>query len=131
DLQSSTFGLGNNWMDYPDMSVGDNYLYISVDRVGLGLLVMRMPLSQIQASSSVNIDYTDPPNSANAYFGHLIHRTGNAGYWAGHISSSRMRIWNLPEGSNIYSWRDVEIDSWPSGSWVSLTPSGVDWLNGA
>jgi len=129
NLRSSTFGLGNNWMDYPDMSVGNNYLYISVDDVGHGLLVMRIPLSQIQASATINIDYTNPDNSAAAYGGHLTQRTGDTIFWAGHNSTSQMRIWSLAEGSGVYSWRDVSINSWPNGSRTSLTPSGVDWLN--
>jgi hypothetical protein len=31
DLTSATFGLGNNWMDYPDLAVGNNFLQVSFD----------------------------------------------------------------------------------------------------
>jgi hypothetical protein len=64
-----------------------------------------------------------------AYGGHLTQRTGNSIFWAGHNSTSQMRIWNLPEGSGVYSWRDVNINSWPNASRTSMTPGGVDWLN--
>ncbi|MCI0540236.1 MAG: hypothetical protein L0Z50_33955 [Verrucomicrobiales bacterium] len=99
DLRSNlTFGLGNHWLDYPDISVGDNFLYVSAtefidpSQPPVGLLVMRIPLAQIQASGPISIDYTDASNSASAWLAHLSQRTGNAVFWAGHTSTSQMRI---------------------------------------
>jgi hypothetical protein len=135
DLRSSTFNLGNDFLDYPDISVGDNYLYISAtvlsQGLGQGRLVMRIPLNQIQAGGSINIEYTNPLDSTNATGAHLTQDTGNAVFWAGHQSTSQMRIWKIAEGSSFYSWTDVNINSWPmSGNGVSLTPiSKIDWLS--
>ncbi len=129
DLLSGTFNLGTTTMDYPDLAVGDNFLYFSADAVGTGLLVTRIPLSQIQNSQTINIDYTTPADSAVAYGGHLSQDTGNTVFWAGHNSNSQIRVFTLPEGSGQYSWRDVNINSWPNGTISSLAKDGTtDWL---
>ncbi len=130
DLTSSTFGLpgANPTMDYPDMAVGDSSLYVSVDNVGVGLLAMRIPLNQIAASSSINIGYTTPSDSASAYGGHLTQNVRDTAYWAGHINNGKMRIFSMKDSENVYRWRDVSINSWCNGDRSSKAPSGTDWL---
>ena len=130
DLTSATFGLpsANPTMDYPDMAVGTDNLYVSVDNVGVGLLVMRIPLSQIAASSSINIGYTTPSDSASAYGGHLTQNVRDTAYWAGHVNNSKMRIFSMKDSENVYRWRDVSINSWCNGDRSSSAPSGTNWL---
>ena len=130
DLTTGLFGLGTNQLDYPDMSIGNNSLYVSADnRFGTGLIVMRIPLSQIQANTTINIDYTDPTKSPQAYGGHLTQDTGDEIFWAGHNGTSQIRVFSLQEGSNTYFWRDVNISSWSGSNISSLTPDSQDWLN--
>jgi len=133
DLTSSTFGLPSSTpnMDYPDMAVGTNTLYVSVDNVGAGLLAMRIPLSQIASSSSINIGYTRPSDSATAYGGHLTQNVGDTGYWAGHVNNRTLRVFSMRDGENVYRWRDVSIDSWCNGANSSSVPGGTDWLGGS
>jgi len=128
DFRSAAFGLAGA-MDYPDMSLGNSRLNISVDAVGVGLLVFRIPLSEIAAGAAVNFDFTNPADSVNAYGGHLSQNTGDELYWAGHINTSRMRVFSLPESSGTYSWRDIDINSWPNADYSSLAPDGTDWLS--
>jgi hypothetical protein len=133
DLLSSTFaldGTSNPNMDYPNLSVGTNFLYLSVDDVGSGLLVARIPLSEIAASTTIHIGYTTPSDSATAYGGHLTQNVGDTEYWAGHISNSKMRIFSVRESENVYRWRDVDVNSWCNGTRSSTTPGGSnDWLS--
>jgi hypothetical protein len=130
DLTTGLFGLGTNQLDYPDMSLGNNSLYVSADnRFGTGLIVMRIPLSQIQASTTINIDYTDPTKSPQAFGGHLTQNTGDEIFWAGHNGPSQMRVFSLQEGSNTYFWRDRDIATWSGLNISSLTPDLQDWLN--
>jgi hypothetical protein len=130
DLASATFGLpsANPSLDYPDMAVGDKSLYVSVDNVGVGLLVMRIPLSQIAAASSINIGYTTPSDSATAYGGHLTQNVRDTAYWAGHVNNGKMRIFSMKDSENVYRWRDVSVNSWCNGNRSSSAPSGTDWL---
>src|SRR5678816_4929908 len=71
DMTSATFNLGNNWMDYPDMAFTNNFLFISTDRVSLGLFVVRIPLNEIRDSLTIHLRYTDPANGGTAYGSHL------------------------------------------------------------
>jgi len=129
DLTSAMFNLGTTTMDYPDMSIGTNSLYISVDAVSTGLLVMRIPLTQIQSGGTINIDFTNPSDSRVAYGGHISQNTGDRVFWAGHNKTSQMRIFNWQENSGQYAWRDININSWPNSDYSSLCPDGTDWLN--
>lgn len=95
----------------------------------MGLLVFRIPLSEIAAGGTVSFDFTNPADSARAYGGHVSQNTGNELYWAGHVNTSRMRVFSLPESSSTYSWRDIDINSWPNSDYSSLAPDGTDWLN--
>jgi hypothetical protein len=131
DLTSATFNLGNNWMDYPDLAVGDNFLYVSVDVVGTGLFVMRIPLTEIRDSLTINIDYTDSADGVVSYGSHLVQNSGDGGFWAGHNSTSQMRVFSMLEGDDSYSWHDVNVDSWSNSDITSTTPTTpavIDWL---
>jgi len=140
DLTSATFGFDGTThpnMDYPNLSVGNNFLYMSVDRVRTsatdpvgGLLVARIPLSEIAASATIHIDFTTPSDSSTAYGGHLTQDVGDTEYWAGHVSNSKMRIFSMKEGEGVYRWRDVDVNSWCNGDRSSTTPGGSnDWLS--
>jgi hypothetical protein len=131
DLLQGTFtGYTVGTMDYPDLSVGDNYLYMSVDSVGAGLLVVRIPLTEIRDSQTIHFNYTNPPDSQTAYGAHLSQNTGNQIFWGGHINNSTMRIFSWPESSGSYSWRSVSINTWPNCNNSSLGSDGTtNWLS--
>ncbi|MCA1630439.1 MAG: hypothetical protein LC785_01945 [Acidobacteria bacterium] len=130
DLLSGTFNLGTTTMDYPDLAVGDDFLYFSADAVGTGLLVVRIPLSEIQNSQTINMGYTNPSDGGVAYGGHVSQNTGNEVFWAGHNSNSQLRVFSMREDSNQYFQHDVNVNSWPNGTISSIAKDGTtDWLN--
>lgn len=134
DLSSATFGLDttqNPNMDYPDLAVGNNFLYMSVDNVGKGLLVARIPLSEIGSSSTIHIGFTKPSDSGVAYGGHLTQNVTTTAYWAGHYDNRTLRVFSMREGDDFYAWRDVGIGSWCNGNSSSTTPGGANWLGGS
>ena len=129
DLTSATFNLGDTSMDYPDLSVGDNFLYLSADAVASGLFVIRIPLNEIQNSQTIHMQYTNPADGLVPRGGHISQNTGNEVFWAGHNNNSQMRIFSMREGSGQYFWRSININSWPSGALSSIAADGTtDWL---
>jgi hypothetical protein len=82
NLTPSVFGPKGSGFDYPDLSVGNNSLYISWDAPCspncTGFQVARIPLLQIQAAGTIGIDYTDPANSPSSivWGTHLTQNTG-------------------------------------------------------
>jgi hypothetical protein len=127
NLTPAFFGLTGS-LDYPDVSVGAHYLYLSFDEVGTGLMVARISLAQLQAGGTITVEWTDPKNGGPAYGGHVMQDTGNEAFWAGHNSTSQMRIFSLAEGSTTYFWRDVNIGSWSNTGLSSTSPDGIDFL---
>ena len=140
DLTPNVFGepTGTGF-DYPDLSVGNNYLYMSWD-VGWpacpkgcnsGHLVARSLLSQIKASGTIGIDYTTPSDSSSAWGAHLMQDTGNEIFWAGqqNNSSQSLVVYSLAEGSNTYFWRTIGVSSWPNSGISAITPDNQDFLN--
>jgi hypothetical protein len=128
-----------HWLDYPNMSVGNNFLYISVDNVGSGgaspptggRIIVRVPLSEIAAGGTINFRYTDWANSGNAYASHVTQNTGDEAYWAGNKTNSTLQVFNWNENSTSYSWRDVGVNNWPNGTLTSTAKDGNDWLTKA
>jgi hypothetical protein len=127
DLLSSTFG---GTMDYPDLAVGNNFLYLSCDIVGTGLQVVRIPLQEIRDGVTINFNYTKASDSKVAYGSHITQNTGDTVFWAGHNSNSQIRVFSWTESSGSYSaGTNVNIDSWLSSDYSSQAPDGTNWLS--
>ena len=121
--------------DYPDLSIGDNSLYISWDAGGgsgctAGFQVVRTSLAGIQAGGTITLEFTDPANapSSKIWGEHLTQNTGDEIFWAGHNGNTKLTVYSLKEGSNTYFWRDVGISSWANNAPTSTTPDNQDWL---
>ncbi len=132
------------WFDYPDASIGNTFLYLGADNAqsvlsggkvstnNAGHVVIRVPLSELQSGSTIHFNFTTPSDSSVAWGGHISQNTRDEVFWAGHNNSSSIRVFNWPESSGSYSWRDISIGSWPqtnsSNLMTSKTPDGQDWL---
>lgn len=131
DFTSTQIGFANEFVDYPDMSVGTSNAYFSFDLVNAGgRVIIRIPLSEVQSASTINFRYTHNTDSPMAYGGHLSQNTADEIFWAGHNSNSSMRIFSWQESSNTYFWRDVNVGSWPNNNnnLTSKSPDNQDWL---
>lgn len=131
NLTPNVFGSCGGF-DYPDMAVGNNFLYLSWDAgfggCTSGFQVARIRLDQIQASGTITIGFTNPANGTMAWGSHVSQNTFDEIFWAGHNNNQEMRVFSWAEGSNSYFWRDVGIASWANNTPTSLTPDGQDWL---
>lgn len=132
-LLASPFGLSNTSIDYPDLSVGNNYVYLSWDLYDvntnkIGRQVARIPLAGLQAGGTIQIGLTDPNDGSMAWGSHLTQNTLDAVFWAGHSSTSCLRVFSMKESDNSYSWQDVKHPSYNKTGLSSLTPDGIDWM---
>ncbi len=128
NLTSATFKLGT-WMDYPDLCVGKNFLYLSVNAVGKGRLVVRIPLSQIQNRQTVNMNYIVTPKG-----GSVTQNTDDEAFWASNNTNRQMRIYSWKEASGQVFQHDVNLKPWPNNlttGYSSKTPDGTNWLASA
>ena len=132
DVSSSFLGLSNNWLDFPDLSTSNGYLYLSVDDTTTGgLVVARISYADMQlpGGSAVTWDFTHPSDSKSAVSSHLTQNASNIMYWAGHNSTSQLRIFRWADGANTYSWTDVNNTSYSTADYTSKAPDGQYWLD--
>lgn len=139
NLTPQLFGQPNGTgFDYPDLSVGDNELYMSWD-AGFGCppgcngghQVARTSLAGLQARGTITIEFTDPANGGPSWGAKLVQDTGNEIFWAGPNNNHEIRVFSLAEGSNTYFWRDIGISTWANNALSSMTPDGMNWLVGS
>jgi hypothetical protein len=132
DVSSTFLGLGNDWLDFPDMAVSNGFLYISTDDVTKGgLVVARISFADLQkpAGSTVTWFFTDPTKSTSATGSHLTQNAAGTMYWSGHNDTSHMRIFSWPDSSGNYSWTDVGNTSYSNSDYTSEAPDGQYWLD--
>ncbi len=124
DFASDVFSATSS-LDYNDMTATNESIYW-ISRIGGGRVVVRLPLSQLAARTTVNYRYT---SGTNASFSHITQNASQQVFWAGHVDTSQLRVYNWPDGDNSYYSRTVNINSWPNDSESSITPDGVDWMD--
>ncbi len=118
--------------DFPSMSVGHDYLYISWDNncalpsgknvpgCIFGRQVVRIKLSDLKAEANpLPVRYTSNAGvsggctgaSCMAWASFLTQDTGKEVYWAGHNGNGALRVFSWPESSNTYTWANVPLPS--------------------
>jgi hypothetical protein len=138
DLTPGEMGFGADFFDFPDLSVGENNLFVSFDDVNRGgLVVVRVSLETIKDVGDLGeipFQFTHPSDSSVAYLSHLTQNPGSQIFWAGHNSNSSIRVFSWPDASNTYSWQSIDIGSWPNNTnnVVALVPTppspAQNWL---
>jgi len=135
DLTCATFNFLACDLDYPDLAVGDNFLYASFDvtsasvagprglpvPVTPGLMVVRIALADIMKGGNINPDFAGP--TIFAYFGHLSQQTGDTVFWAGHLTNCSMALFSWREADAMPSGAAVKIDAWP----LAFFNNGAFW----
>ena len=49
-------------------------------------------------------------------------------HWAGHVSTSKLRVVSWADSSNQYSWNDFEHNSYSTSDYTSKAPDGQYWF---
>lgn len=132
DVTSAFLGLGNDWLDFPDMSTANGHLYISVDDVTKnGLVVARISFADMQRppGNQVSWDFTDPTKSTAALGSHLTQNAKSVMYWAGHNGTDKLTVSSWEDNANQYSWRDVSNTTYSTSDYTSKAPDGQYWLD--
>jgi hypothetical protein len=119
DVTCATLGYVACDLDYPDLAVGDSFLYASFDvnkTVPLafpGLTVVRIKLTEIMKGGALpSLSAIGP--TPWAFFGHVSQRTGDTAFWAGQLTNCSMALFSWPEAPAMMpSGTAVQIDAWP------------------
>jgi hypothetical protein len=90
--------------------------------------VVRIPLNEIQQSTSINYRFTSPGDSLVAWGSNVSQNTGDEVFWAGHVDNSTIRVFSMHESSTSYFWRDVDVNNWAQNTLSSLGPNNNNWF---
>jgi hypothetical protein len=129
DITSKGAGLPGSWLDFPDLSLSDAYLYFTSNAFNgdawSGTIIARISLQsvvtgQISAQTILN------KSLFNFRVAQNIRATA---YWASHLSSSRIRVFAWPETQAAATSFDVNVPTWNRGTpYQSQTPDGRNWI---
>lgn len=129
--QQVGFASGN-WYDYPSLTVGTNFLYVTSnvfrtsDDVFTGSVVMRLPLATLAAGTALS--YTAFTSTNQGTFRCTDGATTTM-YFASFNTTTQMRIHRWDEGSSTVFWDDVNLSAFSTlnRNGVAISPDGTNW----
>ena len=129
DITTATIGAKGAFLDFPDLSVGANCLYMTTNvfpASGVGSAVVRIPFSgiesgQIAAKVFLNFDF-------NSF--RVAQNCGATAYFAAHKDSSTVAVFNWPEADDAPVETMIGVTTWRGGNgYTSRLPDGRTWLD--
>lgn len=132
DLTPDSLGFPGLFLDFPDLAVGRNMLYVTTNgftgQNWSATFLVRLPLAGI-ASGNVTAQHTMSQNNFNF---RVAQHCGTTAYWASHNSTSSLRVFAWPESAAQPSFTDTPVASWSRTlPYQSLTPDNINWLGRA
>ena len=136
DITAAGLGLPDLFLDFPDISFGQNMLYMTTNGFSRSdslfeeyewacSVVLRLPLegvSQGEVSGQTVI------SDENFNF-RIAQHCGDRVYWATHGNTSMLRVFSWEEDEVEASYFDIPVATWDGGNgYVSETPDGYNWL---
>ena len=131
DITSQQLGLPHVYLDHPDLAIGTNMLYLTVNgflgHQWTATVLVRIPLSGIRSG---NITAQHTISRENFSF-RVAQNCGKRALWAAHNTTSSLRLFSWEERAPAPTFNDIAVASWAAGSYQSRTPGGVNWLGRA
>ncbi|MGH9941739.1 MAG: hypothetical protein ACRD9R_05180 [Pyrinomonadaceae bacterium] len=128
DITAQSLGLPGTFLDFPDLAVGTNMLYVTMNGYRgsqwHATALVRLPLSGI---NSGNVTAQRTISTTNFNFRVAQHCATRA-FWASHVNTSTLRLFSWDEAAAQPSFRDVAVARWSVGPYTSLTPDNRNWL---
>jgi hypothetical protein len=121
------------WFDYPDLTVGAKYLYVSCNVLQLGTdafsrsLLLRLPLAQLASYADLDVEYFTTTEVAGL---RATQGASDPMYFGANRDRGTIRVFTWPEGSTTAVQTDVHVQPWndKEADWEAPGPDGYDWL---
>jgi len=133
DITTQMLGVPGFFMDFPDLAVGANFIYMTTNCFGpdgttVGSAVVRIPFSKI-AEGNPNVEKFV---SMDLFAFRVAQNCGGTAYFAAHKDTSTLAVFSWPEGQAVPTSQDVAIARWiGTNGYISRTPDGRRWLDRA
>jgi hypothetical protein len=125
-LDATIFRQQGDLFDYPDVTFGDNFVYLTANFINSGgALMARIPIADLSERRPLNLRYAHIKDSSYICPAQL---TGSCGRFGTMHDASTLRLFSWKESSLSIFHTDVPISTVPTENWRSITPDGDDWL---
>jgi hypothetical protein len=124
-IPANRFGVSGAQADYPEVAVGDNYLYVTFNLIGNHSIGLRLSLAEIHARGSLFLIYFA---ASSNYWMRPVQSTESTGYFVAENSASQLRVFAWPERADVINYFDVDIATIPTDDFPTPMPSGGQWL---
>ncbi len=117
----------NTQFDYPQISFGDNFLYLTFNILGTAdAIICRFHVGQLRERGMLHFQYFVAKNNSYICPSQL---SGDRGLFVVQNTTSQLRIFAWGQNSNTISWHDLNIATIPTEDWIIKTPDGSEWLS--
>ncbi len=133
DITTQMLEVPKFFMDFPDLAVGANFLYVTTNCFGpdgqtVGSAVARIPLASIAEGNPA----LDKFVSMELFAFRVAQNCTDTAYFAAHKDTSTLSVFSWPENQATPTSQDVAIARWiGTNGYISRTPDGRRWLDRA
>ncbi len=133
DTTTAAIGAPGSFMDFPDLAVGANHLYVTTNVFGpgqqVGSAVVRIPFAGIDSGQVT----AHPYFSTDFQSFRVAQNCDTTAYFAAHRDSSTLEVFCWPETQDLPApGKAVGVNRWVGGNgYQSRTPDGGGWLDRA
>jgi hypothetical protein len=133
DINTQMLDVPGFFMDFPDLAVGANFIYVTTNCFGpdgktVGSAVVRIPFSSIDKGNPTIEKFV----SMDLFAFRVAQNCGATAYFAAHRDTSTLAVFSWPENQAAPSSQDVAIARWiGTNGYISRTPDGRRWLDRA
>ena len=131
DITTASLGAAGEFMDFPDLAVGDNFLYVTTNLFNAagrstGAAVIRIRFDSLGAAQPTAQHFVS--RELDSF--RVAQNTGPTAFFAAHADTSTLRVFAWPEAQAAPNPTDVGVSRWIGGAgYQSRTPDGGRWLD--
>jgi len=119
------------WLDFPDLVLGENYLYLTANYLGNEheATIRRLPLDELSTASGFSYSFFKRPWPDQWVF-RPTHGASTTMYFAAHNNeaTNSLRIYHWTEDGD-FGGDNVAVAAWDNGYRIADGPDGKQWLN--
>ena len=133
DITTQSLGVHGQFMDFPDLAVGANMLYVTTNLFtpagqSSGSVVVRIPFDSIASGQVTATSFKS--SELNSF--RVAQNCGTRAFFAAHNDTSTLQVYAWDEAQEQPVPNVVEVARWIGGAgYHSRTPDGRSWLDRA
>jgi len=132
DITTQSLGVQGAFMDFPDLAVGRNSLYVTTNIFGpgdkVGAAVIRLPLAGVDSGEMTAQKFV----SFDLQSFRVAQNCGATAFFAAHQDTSTLQVFSWDEGQDTPVEKAVGVARWIGGNgYQSRCPDGRRWLDRA